>query len=245
MLFFSSKKSEVDFPIGEYLATDMHSHLLPGVDDGAPNVEASLKLIKGLTDIGFKKVITSPHIMLDIHKNNRETLAKAYQTLEEELNNRTDLATLDYAAEYLMDENYERLLKNKDLLLVSKNYVLVETPILNRLLNLETIIFNTLASGYTPIIAHPERYVYLFGKNDDYEELKEKGCLLQINALSLTGYYGKPEKMAAEWLLENKLVDFIGTDMHHERHLARLTHYKISKKSKEFLEQTTLMNSEL
>lgn len=245
MLFFPSKKTEIDFPIGEYLGTDMHSHLLPGVDDGSPDVETSIKLIKGLTDIGFKRIITSPHIMLDIHKNNRETLAKAYSNLEVALNTHSDLATVDYAAEYLMDENFERLLKNKDLLLVSNNCVLVETPILNRLLKLETIIFNIAASGYKPILAHPERYVYLFGKNEEYEVLKEKGCLLQINALSLTGYYGKVEKMAAEWLLENQLVDFIGTDLHHERHLNRLQHYKVSKKTKEILEVTELMNSEL
>src|SRR5690606_21837034 len=175
---------------------------LPGIADGAADVAASLRLLHGSPDIGFETAIGTPHIRVDLHRNTRQTIQGAFTQLEAAASGRNRLPTLYYAAEHMMDEGFAGLLKSNQLIPYGNtSYVLVETPYLHRPLNLEHLSFQLATAGYKPILAHPERYHYLFNKPAEYEKLKELDFAFQLNALSLRGYYGKAEKEAAQWLV--------------------------------------------
>ncbi|WP_185154593.1 tyrosine-protein phosphatase [Flavilitoribacter nigricans] len=206
----------------EFLHTDIHSHLIPGIDDGAPDVVTSVALIKGLRNLGFKKLITTPHIMADLYPNTpaiiREGLDKVRTALEAE---NVDIE-IDAAAEYLLDEGFAEKLEAGNLLTLNENLLLVEMSFISPPPNLEQLLFNLQTKGYRPIMAHPERYGYYNGDLSQYKRLKERGCLLQLNLLSLSGYYGPAVRRTAIKMLKAGLFDLVGTDLHHERHLKML-----------------------
>ncbi len=239
---FGKGNEKVNFPIGELMKTDMHSHILPGIDDGATDVEMSIQLMQGMYDAGIRKFVATPHVMADIHRNTPQSIQVAYDELKVALQAHPHLQDVRYAAEFMLDEQYEDKLKAKEILNVFGDHVLVETPILNRPFNIESLIFITETEGFTPILAHPERYMYLFRKPEEYKKLKDRGCLFQLNVLSLTGYYGKMEKEAAVWLIEQNMIDFLGSDMHHKRHLMNFHKYNIDRKVAKILEKSNFMN---
>lgn len=239
------KSATVNFPIAEILRADMHSHVLPGIDDGAKDVETSIELIKGLKAIGYQRFIATPHIISDLHPNTPETIAAAAARLREALAKQDFEVQVDFAAEYMVDEMFEGLMEKGPLLKVADDYVLVETMFMSEPPNFSTALFDMQTAGYRPIVAHPERYHFVFNKPAKAERMKDRGAFLQVNALSLTGYYGKHEKHTAIQLLEAGLVDFIGSDLHHERHLRGLTNYVVDRKVAELLEKSSFRNKEL
>lgn len=239
------KSATTRFPIAEILHTDMHSHILPGIDDGAKDVETSIALIKGLQRLGYKRFVATPHIISDLHPNTKETIDAAFTQLRQALLAAQLDVEIDYAAEYMMDEMFEGLMEKGPLLKLADDYVLVETMFMAEPPNLSTVLFDMQTAGYKPVVAHPERYHFVFNKPAKAERMKDRGALLQINALSLTGYYGKHEKHTAIQLLEAGLVDFIGTDIHHERHLKVLTNFVIDRKVADLLEKTAFKNKNL
>jgi len=239
------KSATLNFPIAEILRVDMHAHLLPGIDDGAPNVETSLTLIKGLKALGYERFIATPHIISDLHPNTPETIAAAANTLQAFLDTKDFKVQISYAAEYMVDEAFEGLMANGPLLTLADDLVLVETMMMAEPPNFSTALFDMQTAGYKPVVAHPERYHFVHQKPGKAERMKDRGALLQINALSLTGYYGKHEKHTAIQLLEAGLVDFIGTDLHHERHLKALTNFTVDRKVAELLEKFPFKNKEL
>jgi tyrosine-protein phosphatase YwqE len=219
-IFKKSLPRRVDF---SPLVTDMHSHLLPGIDDGAPDVQTSDVLIKGLIELGFSKLITTPHIMADIYPNNYSVIEKTYQHLR----SNTELPTVGFpvtpAAEYLLDDGFDELIKEQQSLLpIKDNLVLVEFSFAAPPNDYKEKIFQMQLSGYHPVLAHPERYLYWYGNKRIMDEFKTIGCLLAVNILSFTGYYGKASLDLANILLKKNYVDFLGTDLHHMRHLEAL-----------------------
>jgi tyrosine-protein phosphatase YwqE len=203
------------------LGCDMHSHLLPGIDDGSPDNDTSNKLIQGLTDLGYKKLITTPHIMWDLYKNDAQTIASAYRSLQ--LGPEKSAMPLHTAAEYYLDDHFDKfLLDNTPLLTIKDKLVLVEVSFVTVPVNFKQMLFNLQINGYQPILAHPERYLYFGDDKKKYDELREAGCLFQLNLLSLNGYYGKGPLELAEYLIKKKYVDLLGTDLHHDRHLHAL-----------------------
>lgn len=232
MFFFKkkvSKKVRLDFDIAQYMQVDIHSHFLPGIDDGAASVEDSLYLIKGVTSQGIRKIITTPHVMADIHKNTPQSIQFAYQQVVPQLANANINIPITYAAEYLLDELFLDKLERNEILPLFDNVVLVETPFLYKPLNLEDLIFQIQAAGYKPLLAHPERYHYMFNEQELFFKLKDIGVMFQMNVLALTGYYGKLEKDTAKFLLANKMYDYFGSDMHHERHLLNFQKYMVNE----------------
>lgn len=221
-IFKKKYNGKIDFSA---LRTDMHSHLLPGIDDGATDVNNSIELIKGLEDIGYKKFITTPHIFQDMYKNDAESIGRAYDILTEEKRRLAIDIPIAAAAEYYLDDHFDTLLTNKTPLLTLKgNLVLVEFSFVNAPINYKSQLFQLQIHGYQPVLAHPERYLYLDRNRKLYDELKDAGCLLQLNILSIAGYYGKPSQELALYLLKKQYVDFLGTDLHHLRHLDALRH---------------------
>ena len=199
------------------LGADMHSHLLPGLDDGAETLAHSLDLLRALRALGYRKLIMTPHIMGDFFKNTPESIRAALQLLREAAAE-ADLGDLelDCAAEYYLDEFLGRKLADGTEMLTfggDKRYLLFETSYMNEPLNLYDIIFELSAQGYTPVLAHPERYTYFYGRLAEIEKLRrDHGVLLQVNLNSLAGYYSPAAKKVAEQLVDAGLVDFVGTD---------------------------------
>lgn len=202
------------------LRTDMHSHILPGIDDGSPDLETSLILVNGLLEAGYSNFIATPHILWDMFKNTPDTISDAKQELREGFDKAGITSSLSAAAEYYMDEHFDELLaKNEPLLTIHENWVLVEFSFISPPMDLKERLFDMQIKGYQPILAHPERYQYFAGNKSYYDELKTTGAFFQLNLLSLTGYYGKVVQELAQYLVKKDFIDLIGTDMHHERHL--------------------------
>lgn len=227
-----------------FLHTDMHSHLIPGIDDGAPDVETSVALIKGMQAMGFQRIITTPHVMADLYPNTPEIIKAGLEKVRTALKQANIDIPIDAAAEYLMDEAFGEKINSGELLTLPGNYVLVEMSFVSPPPQLEDYLFRLQTKGYRPILAHPERYMYLKGDLGEYERLRNKGCAFQLNLLSLVGYYGKPIQKVAEKLLKNKFVDYLGTDLHHHKHLAALETALQSSKLARRLEGISFKNIE-
>ena len=204
------------------LSLDLHSHLLPGIDDGAPDLETSLRLIQGLKDLGYTSIITTPHVFSDYYPNTRELILRKRDEVQQALHREGIDIAFDAAAEYFVDEYFEKLLQQEAPLTIGGKYVLIEQSTLSASPNLHQVVFQLRSKGYEVILAHPERYIYYRDRLEEYRQLKDIGCHLQGNLLSLTGYYGKPVQSIIRYLHKNDLIDFWGTDLHHERHLERL-----------------------
>ncbi len=217
--FKKQTKPSIDFSV---LKTDMHSHLIPGIDDGAPDVDTAVSLIKELQDLGFRKLITTPHVMADLYPNTPEIIQKGLFEVRQALEVAGIDIEVDVAAEYLMDEAFGEKIEQENLLTLPGNRVLVEMSFVSPAPNLDNYIFQLQLKGYQPVMAHPERYVYLKSDLKNYTRLKEQGCSLQVNLLSLLGYYGSQVKDTAWKLLKHKMVDYLGTDLHHAQHAAQL-----------------------
>ena len=228
------------------LGTDMHSHLLPGIDDGSPDIETSVKLINGLQELGITKIITTPHVLWDLYQNERETILAKEKEVNDALAARGMEIRVKAAAEYFMDDHFTLMLDNKEPLLTVDNHsVLVEFSFVSAPLNLQQILFKLELAGYRPIMAHPERYSYFHTDKSHYHDFFDRGYLLQVNLLSLTGYYGKGPLEAARYLLKNRMVSLFGTDMHHIRHLQGLQHKELFRIVAESTEKGDIINRDL
>lgn len=222
-MFFFKKKSSLPSIDLSWLRTDIHSHLVPGIDDGSPDIETSLKLIKGLSEAGYRKIVTTPHVLWDIYPNTTETIKQGIGELQEAVLKEGLDIELNAAAEYFLDEHFEEELKKKTrFLTISGNMILVEFSMVSEPFDVQRIIFELQMQDYQPVLAHPERYTYLTTRKEVYDDLKNAGCLFQLNLLSLTGYYGAAAHSLARYLLDHNYYDLAGTDMHHERHLSTL-----------------------
>ncbi|MFD2719725.1 tyrosine-protein phosphatase [Hymenobacter monticola] len=232
------------------LGADMHSHLLPGLDDGAETVEHSLDLLRALRALGYRKLVMTPHIMGDFYKNTPEGIRAALQLMREAATaaGLTDVE-LSCAAEYYLDEFLGRKLADGTEMLTfggEKRYLLFETSYMNEPLNLYEIIFEMKSQGYRPVLAHPERYTYLYGRFAEIEKMRrDYDVLLQVNLNSLAGYYSPGAKKVAEQLIDGGLVDFVGTDTHHLRHTDTLLRRTVPQPYLEKLLKLPLLNNTL
>lgn len=240
MFFFKRKKS----PYSDFseLGLDMHSHLVPGVDDGAQDVNDSINIIIGLKELGFEHLITTPHTLQGIHPNTRETLTAGHGLLSGKLPNGI---TLRLSSEYFLDEQFDEQLNANSVMPMAGNRLLIEFSQISRPLDLEEKIFDLGIKGYQVILAHPERFQFFHRSFEYYKRLKEMGVELQLNALSLTGHYGKNVKVVAEKLVENDMIDFLGTDIHHVRHLEVLKLVPATKSFERLMTSGLLKNKHL
>lgn len=206
-----------------FIGSDMHNHILPGIDDGSPDTETSMILTDGLFDLGYKNIICTPHILSDLHPNTPATISESFENLLPIYAEKYKPESIGYAAEYMVDYDFEVIVQNGNLLTFGKEkYILIEMSYLVESPNLKNMIFNLLTTGYQPILAHPERYSFFHHKISIYEDLLDAGCDLQVNLLSLSGHYGGKVKSIAEKLIENGWINWLGTDMHHVNHLESL-----------------------
>ncbi|KQB44210.1 Capsular polysaccharide biosynthesis protein [Flavobacterium daejeonense] len=216
--FFKSKAVLKDLIPDNHI--DIHSHLLPGIDDGAKTFEDSLRLTKALDKIGIKKFITTPHITESFWDNTTEKIIANQNHTVKALAEKGFSTPFKAAAEFMIDEQFVRLFQTQPLLTLKDNYVLVEISYSNAPIQLYSILFDLRVAGYTPVLAHPERYLFYHKNTAEYDKLKKAGCLFQLNLLAVTGYYGENIAKVAESLLQKGLYDFVGSDVHHDRHIA-------------------------
>lgn len=237
---FSSKKEETSsIPV----TTDVHSHLLPGLDDGVETFEEALELVVAFKELGYNKLITTPHVMGDFFKNTPEGIINKKKELEAYLNEKGIEMQIEAAAEYYLDEWFMEKVEAGDLLTFGKNYVLIETSYINEPGQLHEVIFELRAKGYIPVLAHPERYTYMYGAFEKYQDLIDKGALFQLNTISLSGYYSKRAKQIAEKLIEEKMIHFLGSDCHGTRHIEALKKTTKEKTYKKALSLNLLNHS--
>lgn len=232
-MFFSRKKK---IEITDFFSTqfiDIHSHLLPGIDDGAKDLDHSINLISTMRSYGIKNFITTPHVLGDVYPNSSEIIQEKLELVKAELKSRgLDDVQISAAAEYMLDEQFSKLLEKDDILTLKDNFILVEMSYFSAPLNLYEVLFDIQLKGYKPILAHPERYNFYHNDFDNYYKLKKAGCLFQLNFLSLTEQYGKHVQNVSQKLLKLGLYDFVGTDTHHSRHLNLLKTLSTEKHKK-------------
>lgn len=217
MFFFTKNKPILKDLTESYI--DIHSHLLPGIDDGSKNFETTLSLVQSLQKIGFEQFVTTPHIIKNIWDNSRSGIETLLASIAEKLAQENINLPFNAAAEYMMDDSFSKLLESEKLLTLKDNYILVEMSYINPPMQLYDIIFNIRVAGYQPVLAHPERYMFYHTNFDEYKKLKKAGCFFQLNLLSTVGYYGSGVAKTAQKLLEKGMIDFTGSDLHHENHL--------------------------
>lgn len=220
--------------------TDFHNHILPGLDDGAKNLDESLNLIEGFKSIGIQKIICTPHVMGDYYPNTPETINKALETVQ-----KVSDIEISASAEYMMDQTFLEIIEQKEILPLIDNNVLVEMSYFQAPINLHEILFRLQNNAFAPILAHPERYAYYHRNLGKYEDLKERGCKLQLNMLSLSGHYGSGIQKVAFLLLEKGLLDYIASDTHRIDHIEKLKKIKIKSKHKNLIEKLAENNKML
>jgi len=216
--FFKSKPLLKDLIPENYI--DIHSHLLPGIDDGAKTIQDSIHLITGLQGFGTSQFITTPHVMHHFWENTSKIIQDTAKNTQIKLQENNISIPFRAAAEYMMDDNFVKLFQSEPLLTLKDNYVLVEMSYINPPIQLYSILFDLQVAGYIPVLAHPERYVFYHNNFEEYNKLINAGCLLQLNLLAIVGYYGEGIAKIAEKLLQNDMYSFVGSDVHHNNHIA-------------------------
>lgn len=237
--FFSKKNKITDI---SWLGVDMHSHILPGIDDGSPDITTSVRFVKSLAELGFEQLIATPHILKELYPNTKESITKAKQDLQAALNKDNISTKLGAGAEYMIDQDFDL---DEDLCSLDQKHLLIEMSYLSESPGISQTIFDVEIKGYKPVLAHPERYTFYFKDKTRLKRFKEKGCLLQLNLLSVLGYYGKDVKQLAELLLKEKMYDLAGTDLHHDKHLNTLTESVRSGKLYDLIGNYEFKNQEI
>lgn len=226
MFNFFSKKRERQ-PL--FFSTDIHCHVIPGIDDGSPDVATSVELLEQMSSWGLKRILASPHITFGSFENTPEIIEKAFTELKTAVEERGMDIEIGYSAENRIDDLFVKNYEEGRLLTLPGNILLMENSYMQEPWNLDQLLFDVQVKGFRPVLVHPERYTYYHSKKDRYTAIHDAGTAFQVNLLSLAGYYGKEEKRVAEFLIEKGLVDYIGTDLHRAGHVKAIDEYLASK----------------
>jgi tyrosine-protein phosphatase YwqE len=213
----------------------MHAHWLPGLDDGAPDLTHSLDLLRRLAELGYQRLWATPHVMADLYPNTVSDIQERLAMVQAAATEAGLQLELGAAAEYLLDEAFGEKIASGALLTLPGQQVLVEMSFVSPAPQLDTYIFRLQTQGYRVILAHPERYRFYHQDFAAYRRLVDKGVSLQLNLLSLTGYYGNAVREVAWRLLQEDLVTYLGTDLHHERHAEQLSQLLTDRKLNKLL----------
>ncbi|HSW67867.1 MAG TPA: CpsB/CapC family capsule biosynthesis tyrosine phosphatase [Bacteroidales bacterium] len=227
------------------VGTDFHSHLIPGIDDGVKSIEESLELIRQFKELGFKKLITTPHAQEEFFKNDTTTIISGLKTIKDAVRNEGIEIEIEAAAEYLLDDGFAKKFRNGELITFGNKYLLVELNYYSPHPNFKQFLFDLQIEGYQVILAHPERYSYWFRDFGKYNDLKDRAIFFQINTVSLAGHYGNEEKKVAEKLIKEGMVEFVGSDVHNQHYMNSLIKAGSEKILRELIESGKLLNHTL
>ena len=243
---FSKKELTIE-PIDlSFLRNDIHSHLIPGIDDGSPDMETTIMLLKKFIDLGYKKVITTPHIMSDYYKNTPEIILSGLDKVKTEIIKNNLSIEIEAAAEYNLEPEFEDLLEKNNLLTFGpEKYLLFELSFFDEPPRVNDFIWKMREKGVSPVLAHVERYAYWHKDYDKIEEMINRGVKLQLNIGSITGAYGPEVKKVADRLIKDKVIDFVGSDCHHEQHLEMISHASRLPIFHSLVQQEQILNKSL
>lgn len=244
-LFGKRDKLREPLDLGEHLRVDVHSHFIPGIDDGAQELSDSMDLLEGMIALGYKKVVTTPHVMSDYYRNSSETILEGRDLLRKTAEEKGLEIEIDAAAEYYLDAELMPKIKQKSLLTFGDQHVLFELPFMVEPPNLADVIFEMQLAGYKPVLAHPERYAFWHMSFEKYQEIHDKGVILQLNINSLTGHYSPDVKKISERLIEEEMIGLLGSDCHHMNHIGLLDHARRLPSLHRIIEQGGLLNQKL
>ena len=247
MLFNFFKRKKKAEPQKLFYSTDIHSHVLPGIDDGAPNTNVSIALLEAMKSWGISSIVATPHIAEENFENTPQSIKNAYDKLNTRMLDLGVEMDVKFSAEYRIDNRFRKMVEEDNLIIMPNNYLLIENSFVQPPIDLKNIIYELQLKDIKPIIAHPERYGYYQRNKESYESLYNSGCEFQINLLSLAGYYGDREKETALWLANKGYVSFVGTDLHHFGHVEVINRFLSSKEYPSIAEKlaSTIKNNEL
>jgi protein-tyrosine phosphatase len=232
------------------LKADIHSHLIPGIDDGSASLEESMAMIRELHALGYRKLVTTPHVMSDAYRNTPETIRQGLADLQQAVAAEGLDIELEAAAEYYLDEVFAQTLGSRELLSFggSNKYILFETSYVSSPMVMNDVVFELQTCGYKPVLAHPERYQYLWNEDatEEVRILRSRGILIQVNLTSFGGRYSKRAASIARDLAQEGLIDFIGTDLHRPIQVDTLKKtYQSSKELRALIDSGKLLNTSL
>lgn len=242
-----TKKKNFDL---SWLKVDMHSHLLPGVDDGCKDTAVSLECMQGLQELGLDKFYVTPHIYSEVHPNNPQQLREAEKRWREEA--LADPQAVNFpkglpvklAAEYMIDDQFVKAYMDHPPLTLPDNHLLVEMSYIYERKDFQEQLFHLQIHELKPILAHPERYTFYHATPQVFARMRKRGCALQLNLLSLAGYYGDGVRKVALQLAREGLIDYIGTDLHHIRHLRAIQTFVRENDVQKILAKCPIKNQE-
>ncbi len=235
------KKNTNDLPP---LRVDMHSHLLPGLDDGVATFDDAEQIVRRFIELGYTRIITTPHVMSDAYRNTPEGIQTRLEELRIHLEERGLEIPVSAAAEYYLDESLFKMVEtDQPLLTLGERYLLFETNFITEPFNLKEFIFLATTKGYKLVLAHPERYLYLQNNLAKVEDLLDRGVLMQMNISSITGYYSKPVQQMAFKLIDQKMIHWLGSDCHHLQHTVLIEQARRSRYFMKALALPLLNNS--
>lgn len=237
---FSSMPEEIPS-----IVTDLHSHLVPGIDDGSKSMEESIEMIESFVAQGYTKLVTTPHIMSHRYPNTRAVIEEGLARLKKELQERAIAIEIEAASEYYLDETVMALVEARDIMTFGDNYMLFEMSYVQPLHFLEEMVFEIKIAGYNPVLAHPERYLYMHDDFSKYERLKELGLLFQVNIPSFGNFYSSAVGKMAKKIGDAGMIDFLGSDAHKIGHLNALERVKAEKAYANIFENNTILNNTL
>lgn len=244
-IFGRKKENHILYNDFSSVGVDIHSHLIPGLDDGSPSLVDSLKLIRQFKSLGYRKLITTPHVMVDYYKNNPTNIRKGLTELREAISKEDIDIEVDVAAEYMLDDGFRKVFSAKELMPVNGKFILIELPVFNESPHVSEIIFNLQIEGFQVILAHPERYIYWFRDFSQFERLRDRNVFFAMNAVSLSGFYPHPVKQLAEKMIDLNMIDFIGSDMHSQKYMDAFISSLKSKHLSKLLASGKLLNQTL
>jgi protein-tyrosine phosphatase len=242
-IFSKNKTYHPDFSA---LRVDLHSHVLPGLDDGSPSMTESLNMLNEMVKAGFSKIITTPHVNSDVYPNTKEKILGQLHHLREVVAEAKIPVEIEASGEYHMDYEFLNKVQSGEVIpFGSKNYLLVELPFQKPAFSYDEILYQVQLAGYEVIIAHPERYTWLMGNMKLYGGMKDRGMFFQINLNSLNGWYGFPVKMAAHQLIDARMIEFAGSDAHHTGNIIELSKLLQNRHFDKLITGNMLLNAEL
>ena len=243
--FFKKERTEPVPVRGPKLRVDVHSHLIPGIDDGSQSMEESLMLLRKLEVLGYEKVITTPHIMSDSYPNDVKIIKSGLEKLQVASRKDGIKLQIEAAAEYYLDEYFYSEMEKKEILTIADRYVLFESSYISKPLQIEEMIFAIGEAGYIPMMAHPERYRYIRDPKKEYARFRDLGVLFQVNINSFGGHYGKSAKELANFLSNAGMIDFLGSDTHHQKQVTLLGELFYSEVYTDIFKKNKICNDEL
>jgi len=227
--FFGKKRYLIDY-LENFV--DIHNHILPGIDDGAKTPEESIQLIKGFREFGVQNFIATPHIMHNYYPNDASSINGSLIQLNNALiENDLKNVSIEASAEHMIDDNFESILANEQVMPMRKEFMLIEMSYLQPPINFDHAIIEMVSRRYYPILAHPERYNFMHHQMNKYTRYKEQGILFQLNLLSLGNFYGKEIPRTTYKLLDEGLIDFVASDVHNMEQLQSMKELTISQKA--------------